>query len=282
MKKNKKKHINAMIIAAALSLPFAVYLKPALAAVAIEANKTGQGLEDGTYDAVIKAYKDKTNEESMAAVYIKDPKLTIENGKKIVTATLSDSDFFQYLKTEDIHTPGVFHDVKVISEDKKKNGTKVIQFEVGELGKRYNMKMHIYIPTMAYDNKYQVQFEVNALNLENNAPEKENKEDKVEQQDESGNVILDKQLQRHINKHNLNRENINDPITKEDLLKIKTLSIYSGEGINEIAGLEHMTNLEKLTLRESNVTDISAISKLRDLKYVDLTSNPIKNIHPIE
>ncbi|MGS2746723.1 leucine-rich repeat domain-containing protein [Bacillus zanthoxyli] len=282
MKKNKKKHINAMIIAATLSLPFAVYSKPALAAVAIEANKTGQGLEDGTYDAVIKAYKDKTNEESMAAVYIKDPKLTIENGKKIVTATLSDSDFFQYLKTEDIHTPGVFHDVKVISEDKKKNGTKVIQFEVGELGKRYNMKMHIYIPTMAYDNKYQVQFEVNALNLENNAPEKENKEDKVEQQDESGNVILDKQLQRHINKHNLNRENINDPITKEDLLKIKTLSIYSGEGINEIAGLEHMTNLEKLTLRESNVTDISAISKLRDLKYVDLTSNPIKNIHPIE
>ncbi|MEH7536548.1 NEAT domain-containing protein, partial [Bacillus toyonensis] len=261
-----------MIIAAALSLPFAVYSTPALAAVAIEANKTGQGLEDGTYDAVIKAYKDKTNEESMAAVYIKDPKLTIENGKKIVTATLSDSDFFQYLKTEDIHTPGVFHDVKVISEDKKKNGTKVIQFEVGELGKRYNMQMHIYIPTMAYDNKYQVQFEVNALNLENNVPEKENKEDKVEQQDESGNVILDKQLQRHINKHNLNRENINDPITKEDLLKIKTLSIYSGEGINEIAGLEHMTNLEKLTLRESNVTDISAISTLRDLKYVDLTS----------
>ncbi|WP_342717732.1 leucine-rich repeat domain-containing protein [Bacillus paramycoides] len=283
MKKNKRKHINAMIIAAALSLPFAAYSTPALAAVAIEMNKAGHTLEDGTYDAVMKAYKDKTNEESMAAVYIKNPKLTIENGKKIVTATLSDSDFFKYLKTEDIHTPGVFHDVKVISEDKKKNGTQVIQFEVGELGKRYNMQMHIYIPTMAYDNKYQVQFEINALNLENNVPEKqkENKEDKVDQQDESGNVIVDKQLQRHVNKYNLNRENLNTPITKEDLLKIKTLSIYSGEGINEITGLEHMTNLEKLTLRESNVKDISAISKLRGLKYVDLSSNPIENIHPI-
>ncbi|OJD61171.1 internalin [Bacillus sp. N35-10-4] len=272
-----------MVIAAALSLPFAVYSTPALAAVAIEANKTGHVLEDGTYDAVIKAYKDKTNEESMAAVYIKNPKLTIENGKKIVTATLSDSDFFQYLKTEDIHTPGVFHDVKVISEDKKKNGTKVIQFEVGELGKRYNMQMHIYIPTMAYDNKYQVQFEVNTLNLENNVPEeqKENKEDKVDQQDENGNVILDKQLQRYINKYNLDRDNIDAPITKKDLLQIKTLSIYSGKGINEIAGLEYMTNLEKLTLRESNVTDISAISKLRGLKYVDLTSNSIESIHPI-
>ncbi|WP_242300288.1 leucine-rich repeat domain-containing protein, partial [Bacillus cereus group sp. BfR-BA-01448] len=283
MKRNKRKHINAMVIAAALSLPFAVYSTPALATVAIEANKTGHVLEDGTYDAVIKAYKDKTNEESMAAVYIKNPTLTIENGKKIVTATLSDSDFFQYLKTEDIHTPGVFHDMKVISEDKKKNGTKVIQFEVGELGKRYNMQMHIYIPTMAYDNKYQVQFEVNTLNLENNVPkeQKENKEEKVEQQDENGNVILDKQLQRYINKYNLDRDNIDAPITKKDLLQIKTLSIYSGKGINEIAGLEYMTNLEKLTLRESNVTDISAISKLRGLKYVDLTSNSIESIHPI-
>ncbi|HHY0838351.1 TPA: leucine-rich repeat domain-containing protein [Bacillus thuringiensis] len=280
MKQNKRKRINAMIIAAALSLPFAVYSTPALAAVAIEANKTGQGLEDGTYDAVIKAYKDKTNEESMAAVYIKDPKLTIENGKKIVTATLSDSDFFQYLKTEDIHTPGVFHDVKVISEDKKKNGTKVIQFEIGELGKRYNMQMHIYIPTMAYNNKYQVQFEVNAINLENNVSEKQ-KENKEEQQDENGNVILDKQLQKYINKYNLDRDNVDTPITKKDLLQIKTLSIYSGKGINEIAGLEYMTNLEKLTLRESNVTDISAISKLRSLKYVDLTSNSIESIHPI-
>ncbi len=281
LKKTKRKHINAMIIAAALSLPFATYSTPALAAVAIEANKTGHALEDGTYDAVIKAYKDKTNEESMAAVYIKDPKLTIENGKKIVTATLSDSDFFEYLKTEDIDTPGVFHDVKVISEDKKKNGTKVIQFEVGELGKRYNMQMHIYIPTMAYDNKYQVQFEVNALNLENNVPkdQKENKEDTVDQQD--GNVIVDKQLQMHINKYSLERKNINEPITKEDLLQIKTLSIYSGEGINEIAGLEYMTNLEKLTLRESNVTDISVISGLRHLKYLDLSSSSIESIQPV-
>ncbi|WP_234931950.1 leucine-rich repeat protein [Bacillus thuringiensis] len=270
-------------MAAALALPFAAYSTPALAAVAIEANKKGYALEDGTYDAVIKAYKDKTNEESMAAVYIKDPKLTIENGKKIVTATLSDSDFFQYLKTEDIHTPGVFHDVKVISEDKKKNGTKVIQFEVGELGKRYNMQMHIFIPTMAYDNKYQVQFEVNALNLGNIVQEeqKENTEDKVDQQDESGNVILDKQLQKHINKYNLGRDNLDAPITKEDLLQIETLSIYSDEGINEIAGLEHMTNLEKLTLQKSNVKDIAPLSSLKKLKYLDLYSNQIENIEPI-
>ncbi|MEB2587963.1 NEAT domain-containing protein [Bacillus cereus] len=283
MKQNKRKRINAMIIAAALSLPFAVYSTPALAVVAIEANKTGQGLEDGTYDAVIKAYKDKTNEESMAAVYIKDPKLTIENGKKIVTATLSDSDFFQYLKTEDIHTPGVFHDVKVISADKKKNGTKVIQFEVGELGKRYNMRMHIYIPTMAYDNKYQVQFEVNTLNLENNVPEKqkENKEDKVDQQD--ANVIVDKQLQRHINKYNLNRENLDTPITKEDLLKVKSLIVVEAKskGIKDVSGLEYMTNLENLTLEEVKLKNIKFISDLRQLKSLSITYGELEDIGPL-
>ncbi|MFV8520625.1 leucine-rich repeat domain-containing protein, partial [Bacillus sp. SBS7] len=285
MKKNKRKHINAMIIAAALSLPFATYSTPALAAVAIEANKTGHALEDGTYDAVMKAYKDKTNEESMAAVYIKDPKLTIENGKKIVTATLSDSDFFKYLKTEDIHTPGVFQDVKVISEDKKKNGTKVIEFEVGELGKRYNMQMHIYIPTMAYDNKYQVQFEINALNLENNVPEKqkENKEDKVDQQDESGNVIVDKQLQRHINKYNLNRENLNTPITKADLLKVKSLIVVEAKskGIQDVSGLEYMTNVESLMLEEVTLENIQFISKLRQLKSLSITYGELNDIGPL-
>ncbi|MGG0074706.1 NEAT domain-containing protein [Bacillus wiedmannii] len=281
MKQNKRKRINAMIIAATLSLPFAVYSTPALAAVAIEANKTGQGLEDGTYDAAIKAYKDKTNEESMAAVYIKNPKLTIENGKKIITATLSDSDFFKYLKTEDIHTPGVFHDVKVISEDKKKNGTKVIQFEVGELGKRYNMQMHIYIPTMAYDNKYQVQFEVNALNLENNVPKE--KKEKVDQQDESGNVILDKQLKRHINKYNLKRVDLNTPITKEDLLKVKYLTVVEAKskGIQDVSGLEYMTNLENLTLEEVKLENIQFISKLRKLKSVDITYSELQDIGPL-
>ncbi|MFJ8526346.1 leucine-rich repeat domain-containing protein [Bacillus cereus] len=280
MKNNKRKHINAMLIAATLALPFATYSTPALAAVAIEANKTGQTLEDGTYDAVIKAYKDKTNEESMAAVYIKDPKLTIKNGKKIVTATLSDSDFFQYLKTEDIHTSGVFHDVKVISEDKKKNGTKVIQFEVGELGKRYNMQMHIYIPTMGYNEKYQVQFEVNTTSIENHVQE-EQKENKEEQKEETKNIVVDKKLQQYINQNALGRKDINAPITKADALQIKELAVYGGKGINNLAGLEHMVNLETFRLHESEVSDLSPIANLNNLKSLDLFSNRIGNIEPI-
>ena len=81
MKNNKRKHINAMLIAAALSLPFATYSTPALAAVVSEVNKAGHILKDGTYDVVLKAYNEKTNEESRATTYIKEPKVTIENGK---------------------------------------------------------------------------------------------------------------------------------------------------------------------------------------------------------
>ena len=44
------------------------------------------------------------------------------------------------------------------------------------------MQMHIYIPTMAYDNKYQVQFEVNTLNLENNVPENKRKIKRIKHQ----------------------------------------------------------------------------------------------------
>lgn len=58
---------------------------------------------------------------------------------------MQDSDYFQYLRIEDRNQPGVFHDVKVLSEDKRKNGTKVIQFEIGEFEKKHNMQMHILI-----------------------------------------------------------------------------------------------------------------------------------------
>ena len=54
---------------------------------------------------------------------------------KIVTLTVQDSSYFQYLRVEDTNKVGIFHDVKVISEDKANNGTKVVQFEIDEFSK---------------------------------------------------------------------------------------------------------------------------------------------------
>ena len=74
----------------------------------------------------------------------------------------------------------------------------------------------------------------------------------MDQQDGIGNVIVDKQLQRHINKYNLNRENLDTLITKEDLLKVKSLIVVEAKnkGIQDVSGLEYMTNLENLKLEE--------------------------------
>lgn len=269
-----------MLIAATLSLPFATYSTPALAAVVSEANKSGSTLKDGTYDVVLKAYNGATNEESRATSYIKEPKVTIENGKKIVTATLNDSDFFQYLKIEDSQNPGTFHDVKVLSEDKRKNGTKVIQFEVGELGKRYKMQLHVLIPSMGYDEKYQVQFEVKLANGDNTNKE-EQKENQTEQNEEAKNVIVDTKLQQYINKVVLERKDLNTPITKNDAAQIKEILIYAGKGINSLEGLQHMVNLERFVIFESNVKDISPISNLKKLKSLNVDRSQIENIEPI-
>ena len=56
--------------------------------------------------------------------------------------------------------------------------------------------------------------------------QKHKKENKEEKQDENGNVILDKQLQKYINKYNLDRDNVDAPITKKDLLKLNIIHLF--------------------------------------------------------
>lgn len=56
----------------------------------------------------------------------------------------------------------------------------------------------------------------------------------------------------------MNRENLDDPITKEDLLKVKSLIVVEAKskGIKDVSGLEYMTNLENLTLEEVKLKNI--------------------------
>ncbi|MCU5484840.1 internalin, partial [Bacillus cereus] len=105
----------------------------------------------------------------------------------------------------------------------------------------------------------------------------------VEKQKERANVIIDKTLQKHINKENLGRENLNAPITKEDLLQIKELEILKEKGkeIKDIAGLEYMTNLEKLTLEGVGLKNIEFISSLEKLNDVNVSHNQIEDITPL-
>ena len=109
------------------------------------------------------------------------------------------------------------------------------------------------------------------------------KETIKENNEQKENVILDKTLQQHINKENLGRENVNAPITKEDLLQIKKLEILKEKGneIKDITGLEYMTNLENLTLEGVGLKNIEFISNLKQLNNVNVSHNQIEDITPL-
>ncbi|MDF4766922.1 hypothetical protein P3557_27300, partial [Vibrio parahaemolyticus] len=104
-----------------------------------------------------------------------------------------------------------------------------------------------------------------------------------EDNEQKESVILDKTLQQHINKENLGRENLNAPITKEDLLQIKKLEILKEKGkeIKDITGLEYMTNLEKLTLEGVGLKNLEFISNLEKLNDVNVSHNQIEDITPL-
>ncbi|WP_084157991.1 leucine-rich repeat domain-containing protein [Bacillus manliponensis] len=303
----KKNNIRALLVATTLVVPFAVYPSAAQAAVTIEANKTEALAPDRIYDAEIKVYKDQKNEPSMVSQYLKDPKLKIENGKKFVIVTVQDSDYFQYLRVEDMDQPGVFHDVEVLSEDKRKNGTKVVQFEIGELSKKYNMQMHILIPAIGYNNKYQVQFEIINPNANDNGTENPGDgsnpgDNGTENPVDSKNVITDKKLRQLVNQKVFNREDLDTPITQEELLQVKELFLNTNE-ILDYSALQYMPNLEfltitranikdltffsnlkqvkKLAIRSSGIEDVTPLTKMDNLEYLDLSSNKISNVAPL-
>ncbi|PEC56519.1 hypothetical protein COE20_13770 [Bacillus cereus] len=211
----------------------------------------------------------------MTSNYLKEPKVTIKEGKNIVTVTVQDSDYFQYLRVEDYRTPGVFHDVQVISEDKRKNGTKVVKFEIGEFSKKYNMQMHVLIPTMGYDHKYQVQFEIDASNM---------KEDSSNKPVDSKELIPDEKLRQHINQWVLNREDANAQIKDLSVIsELKNLKVIdlSYSQMSDIKPLTELKKVEELYLRETKLSDYSPLNVMKSITRLDLIGNNIEDIRPI-
>ncbi len=80
----EKNNMRALVVATTLAIPFAVYSSPVQAAEKIAENKAGVMVTDRVYNVEIKIYKDQKDEPSMVSQYIKDPKVKIENGKKLL------------------------------------------------------------------------------------------------------------------------------------------------------------------------------------------------------
>ncbi|OJE39461.1 internalin [Bacillus tropicus] len=281
----KKNYMKALVVATTLAIPFAAYSTPALAALKAEANQSVVAASERTYATEIKIYKDQKDEPSMVSQYIKDPKVTIADGKKIVTVTMQDSDYFQYLRIEDRNQPGVFHDVKVLSEDKRKNGTKVVQFEIGEFEKKHNMQMHILIPAIGYDHKYQVQFEIKDPTVGNKETEKPDDNSnsgntETENPVDNQNMITDNKLRELVNKKVFNRKDLNTPITKEELLQVKDLFLNTNE-ILDYSALKYMPNLKSLTVANAKIKDPSFFANLKQLNHLALRGNEFSDVTPL-
>lgn len=55
-------------------------------------------IQDGIYDIELIVHKDKEEADSIAGAYFKDAILTVKDGKRFITTTIKDSQYFIYLK----------------------------------------------------------------------------------------------------------------------------------------------------------------------------------------
>lgn len=69
-------------------------------------------------------------------------------------------------------------------------------------------------------------------------------------------------------------------ILAEDLRSIKKFHA-DGKSITSLEGIEYLTNLEELSLKENNITDITPLIGLKKLKSLNLWKNSIKDITPL-
>ena len=123
---------------------------------------------DGEYDLPFTVLKGDSDESSMTNDYLVSPaKLIVENGKNNVQLTLKNSSWWQDFTVAS-------GSVSVISEA---NDIRVVQFEVGDLDQILNSKIHVIVPDIDYDNKYDVRFQFDTSGLTANGGNEAEKED---------------------------------------------------------------------------------------------------------
>lgn len=106
----------------------------------------------------------ENDDKSATAQYVKSPaKIVVEDGKTFAYVTLLSSNWWQSLKVQTTQ-PGTFAqtnfaDAEVISEDKAAN-TRLVKFEVQDLSKELNAKIHIIVTGVPglgeYDHSYDI------------------------------------------------------------------------------------------------------------------------------
>ncbi|WP_340084730.1 NEAT domain-containing protein [Siminovitchia sp. FSL H7-0308] len=152
------------------ALSFLLIFFTAMPSLQPHAAKANSKYAVGEYDLPFTILKDTSDEPSMTNDYIKSPaKLIVEqNGEMHVVMTLNNSSWWQYLKVQTTQ-PGSFQDnnfvdATVISEDKASD-TRVVTFKVQDIEQVLNAKIHVIVPMIHYDNKYDIRFQFDASGI---------------------------------------------------------------------------------------------------------------------
>jgi heme-binding NEAT domain protein len=115
---------------------------------------------DGEYSVPFTVLKNNSNEQSVTNDYLTSPaKLVVKDGKNLIQITIKNKSWWQYFR---VQNGGSFGNVTVLSEGKD---TQLVQFEVQDVDKLVNAKVHIIVPEINYDNKYDVRFDFNTANV---------------------------------------------------------------------------------------------------------------------
>ncbi|MBS4749197.1 MULTISPECIES: NEAT domain-containing protein [Bacillus] len=125
-------------------------------------DSTQNQLKDGVYRINYSVLKGDEDEASRMSQYFSHPaSLTVKNGTQTVSFTVKDHTSVDSLKIE---KNGSYQEVKNVSTDQAKN-TRVVSFEVSDLKKAVNGKVHIVVAAAHYDQTYDIRFQFDSKSI---------------------------------------------------------------------------------------------------------------------
>ncbi|MFW5800164.1 MAG: hypothetical protein ACOCV8_05035, partial [Spirochaetota bacterium] len=95
---------------------------------------------------------------------------------------------------------------------------------------------------------------------------------------EINNIIFKDPILESVIREKLQKRN--KPLNINNLKIINCLDLYS-KGIEDLDGIQHLSNIQYLNLSNNSIEDISLLSDMKYLMYLNLSNNNIKNIKPI-
>lgn len=117
-------------------------------------------IANGSYQVPFKVIKDNSDEKSMTNDYMQSPaQVTVTNGQAEVEIVLNNSSWWQSFKVD---SGNGYSDVQVISDTSE---TRIVKFSVNDITSLVNAKIHVIVPDINYDNKYDIRIDFDTSNM---------------------------------------------------------------------------------------------------------------------